>query len=111
MAFWLGRLDNRYQNILRRGGLEPLGMKRLNRLPSEYFASNFWSTTSGMMSPEPFHFVLDMFGPDRLMFAIDYPFEQTAEAIAFIGNTRLAPEILGKITHGTAETLFRIKPR
>ena len=47
IPFWLGRLDNRYQNILRRGGLEPLGLKKLERLPSEYFRTNFWMTPAG----------------------------------------------------------------
>ena len=111
LAFWLGRLDNRYQNIVNRGGLEPLGMKQLKRLPSEYVATNFWSTTSGMMTMPPFEFVLKMFGPDRMMFAIDYPFEQTAEASAFIGSTGLPADILRKVAHETAESLFRIAPQ
>ena len=111
MAFWLGRLDNRYQNIVNRGGLEPLGMKKLQRLPSEYFATNFWSTTSGMMTMPPFDLVLKMFGPDRLMFAVDYPFEQTAEAAAFARALDLPDEVLHKVAHGTAESLFRIAPQ
>ena len=73
LPFWLGRLDNRYHNIVRRGGLGPLGMKHLDRLPSEYFKSNFWITTSGMMTNEPLEFCLKMFGDDRVLFAIDYP--------------------------------------
>lgn len=108
LPFWLGRLDNRYHNILRRGGLEPLGMKRLNRLPSEYFRTNFWMTTSGMMTNPPLQFCLDMFGPERVMFAIDYPYEQTAEAIAFIRAAPLDRAAMRLITHANAEKLFRI---
>lgn len=110
IPFWLGRLDNRYQNIVRRGGLEPLGMKRLERLPSEYFRSNFWITTSGMMTNEPLEFCLKQFGADRMMFAVDYPYEQTAEAVPFIRNAPLGDEDMRKITHATAETLFGIAP-
>ncbi|WP_374946850.1 amidohydrolase family protein, partial [Agreia sp.] len=58
IPFWLDRLDNRYQNILRRGGLEPLGMKRLEMLPSEYFARNVYCTTSGMNTRAPLDFCL-----------------------------------------------------
>ena len=108
LPFWLGRLDNRYQNIVRRGGLEPLGMKRLTRLPSEYFRTNFYITTSGMMSNAPLGFCLDMFGPERIMFAVDYPYEQTAEAVPFIRAAPLDDEAFRKITHENAETLFRI---
>ena len=108
LPFWLDRLDNRYANILRRGGLEPLGMRKLDRLPSEYFRTNFYMTTSGMNTAAPLEFALKMFGPDRLMFAIDYPYEQTEEAVGFIRQGTLEPDVLRKITHQTAETVFNI---
>ncbi len=110
LPFWLGRLDNRYANVVRRGGQVSLGMKTLARLPSRVFRENFHMTTSGMMTDAPLRFCLDMFGPDRLMYAIDYPYEQTAEAVAFIRAAPLDPEIMRKITHANAEALFRIAP-
>ena len=110
LSFWLGRLDNRYQNIVRRGGLEPLGMKRLERLPSDYFRTNFHITTSGMMTNEPLEFCLGMLGEDRIMFAVDYPYEHTEEAVPFIRAAPLSAEAMRKITHANAEALFRIKP-
>lgn len=110
VPFWLGRLDNRYANIVRRGGLHPLGMKHLDRLPSQYFRDNFWITTSGMMTHAPLQFCLDQFGADRVMFAIDYPYEQTAEAVPFIRNAPVDAETMRKVTHATAEALFGIAP-
>jgi 5-carboxyvanillate decarboxylase len=108
LPFWLDRLDNRYANILRRGGLEPLGMKRLQRLPSEYFRSNFWVSTSGMNTHPPLEFVLSRLGAERILFAVDYPYEQSAEATAFIRSAPLAADVLKKIAHENAERLFRI---
>jgi 5-carboxyvanillate decarboxylase len=110
LAFWLDRLDNRYQNIVRRGGLEKLGMKRLQHLPSEYFRTNFYMTTSGMNTNPPLKFCLDMFGADRIMFAIDYPYEQTADAVGFINTAALDLVTMRKITHENAQALFRIPP-
>ena len=110
VPYWLGRLDNRYHNILRRGGLEPLGMKKLERLPSEYFRTNFWMTTSGMMTNPPLQFCLDMFGPEKVLFAIDYPYEQTAEAVPFIKAAPLDGEAMRLVTHANAEKLFGIAP-
>lgn len=107
LPFWLDRLDNRYQNIRRRG-LVPPGERPLARLPSEYFITNFYLTTSGMMSNPPLEFCLGLCGADRIMFAVDYPFEQTSEAVAFIRAAPLAPDVMRKITHQNAEKLFRI---
>ena len=109
LPFWLDRLDNRYANILRRGGLEPLGMRKLDRLPSEYFRTNFHITTSGMNTQAPLDFALKMFGPERIMFAIDYPYEQTEDAVGFIRATALEPGAMAKITHETAEAVFNIR--
>ena len=112
LPFWLGRLDNRYQNIVRRGGLGgPLGMREMGRLPSQCFRENFWLTTSGMMTNAPLQFCLDMMGDDRLLFAIDYPYEQTAEAVPFIRNAPLQDATMRKICHENAEKLFRIAPQ
>ena len=108
LPFWLDRLDNRYSNIKRRG-LSPLG-KPLDRLPGAYFATNFHVTTSGMMTDPPLEFVLRTLGEDRVMFAIDYPFEQSAEAVDFIRSAPLSDAARRKITHANAEMLFRIAP-
>ena len=108
LPYWLSRLDNRYQNILKRGGLQTLGMKQLSRLPSEYFRSNFYVTTAGMNSSPPFNYCVDLLGPDRVLFAIDYPYEQTVDAVTFIRASRLSPEILRKVCYGNAEKLFKI---
>ena len=110
LPFWLARLDNRYANVVRRGGLDLLGMKTLARLPDRIFRENFYMTTSGMMTDAPLRFCVDMFGPDRLMYAIDYPYEQTAEAVAFIRAAALDPDAMRKITHANAEALFGIVP-
>ena len=97
--------------MLNRGGLDNLGMKRLERLPSDYFRSNFHITTSGMNTHPPLEFALKMCGPERVMFAIDYPFEQTEEATAFIRSAPVSEAVMRKITHETAERVFRIPPQ
>ena len=61
-----------------------------------------------MMTDAPLDFCLRMFGEDRILFAIDYPYEQTAEAVAFIRATPLSDEAKRKICHANAEALFRI---
>ncbi len=109
IPYWLSRLDNRYQNILRRGGLAPLGMTRLERLPSEYFMSNFHVTTAGMNAQAPFDYCLNLLGPERVLFAIDYPYEQTAEATAFVRQLALPSAQLAQVCHANAARVFNIK--
>ena len=109
LPFWLDRLDNRYQNIRRRG-LAPGGSKPLERLPSDYFKSNFYITTSGMTTWAPLEFCLKVMGEDRVMFAIDYPYEQSAPAVEFLGAAPLIDRARHKIAHSNAEALFRISP-
>ena len=108
LPFWLGRLDNRYANTLRRGGLEPLGMRKLARLPSEYFHSNFHITTSGMNTHAPLDFALKVCGPERVLFAVDYPFERTEEAVEFVRTAPLSRDVMNKLTHENAQRLFKI---
>ncbi len=109
IPYWLSRLDNRYQNILRRGGLAPLGMTQLARLPSEYFRENFYVTTAGMNAAAPLGYCIDVLGPERVLFAVDYPFEQTAEATGFVRALALPPAQLDMICHANAERVFNIK--
>ncbi|GAB3114630.1 amidohydrolase [Aestuariicella hydrocarbonica] len=110
LPYWLGRMDNRYQNILRRGGLKPLGMTPLKKLPSEYFRSNFTVTTSGMNWQPPLNYCLDLMGPDRVMFAIDFPFERTGDAMGFLMDAKktLPTKVYEQLSHGNAERLFRL---
>ena len=110
LPYWLDRLDNRYKNILTRGGLASLGMVELQHLPSDYVRRNIHVTTSGMNSRAPFDFCLDVLGPDRVLFATDFPFEQGDEAVAFIRGASLTEEVMANITHRSAERLFGISP-
>jgi 5-carboxyvanillate decarboxylase len=109
IPYWLSRLDNRYQNILRRGGLPSLGMKQLERLPSDYFRTNFHITTAGMNAAAPFEYCVKLLGAERVLFAIDYPYEQTEDATAFARSLALPPDQLAQVCHGNAERLFKIR--
>ena len=109
IPYWLSRLDNRYQNILRRGGLPSLGMKQLERLPSDYFRTNFHITTAGMNAIAPFEYCVKLLGAERVLFAIDYPYEQTEDATAFARSLALPPDQLAQVCHGNAERLFKIR--
>lgn len=102
LPFWLGRLDFMGAPGARAG--------RKNQLkPSEYFKRNITITTSGVEDPLALRYCIDKIGADNIMWAIDYPFQPTASAVAFIETSSLTEVERAKIAYGNAERVFRIK--
>lgn len=101
LPFWLWRLDFMGAPGARAG--------RGNQLkPSEYFKRNFSITTSGVEDPLALRFCIDKLGIDSVMWAIDYPFQPTAPAVAFMDSAPLTDVERAKVAHGNAERIFHI---
>jgi len=103
------RPDNRYAWTYRAAAAS-LGMVRLELAPSEYLRRNFTLTTSGMDDPQVLALCLDQVGDDNVMFAIDYPYEDSAPATASLRDTDLTDTQRAKISHRNAERLLRLPP-
>jgi 2,3-dihydroxybenzoate decarboxylase len=97
LPFQLARLDARY----RQGG-----ETRLQRPPSAYFGDNVLITTSGIHSPETLAAAVLAVGADAVLFAVDYPFESSAEAVRFLQSAPLSVHDREKIAHRNAERLL-----
>jgi hypothetical protein len=67
-------------------------MVNLELKPSEYIMRNFTFTTSGMCDPDVFGYTLNKIGAERLMFAVDYPYEDTKVAADFLDTLDLTEE-------------------
>lgn len=102
VPFWLWRMDH-MGNPAR--GRSPQKLK-----PSEYFARNFAITTSGVEDPLALQFCIDKIGVDNIMWAIDYPYQPSAPAVAWIDAAPLSPQQREKICSLNAERIFRIAP-
>lgn len=109
LPFWAWRLDNIYQRTYGWAG-DKLGMVKLQRKPTEYLRDNFAVSTSGMDDPDVLAFVIGKLGVENVMFAIDYPYEDSATATKFLADAPLTEEQRALVSHGNAERLFRIKP-
>ena len=101
IPFWLQRIDNRYLLQVKMGAVE-----KLPRLPSEYFLSNFYITTAGVTSMPALRLSIEMLGPERIMFAADYPYEDDAEALDFLKSATLSEEERQLIAYENAERIF-----
>ena len=65
-----------------------------------------WVTTSGFFTPAPFAAALAVFGADRIMFSVDYPFSSNRAATDFLANLSASAEDKKKIAHGNADALL-----
>jgi 2,3-dihydroxybenzoate decarboxylase len=100
LPFQLARLDSRYHQA------DPRSRPR--RLPSHYLRHNLYATTSGVFSHAALLGAVHAIGTDRLLFAVDYPYESTAEAVDFLRTAPFSPADLERIAHGNAERLLHL---
>jgi 5-carboxyvanillate decarboxylase len=108
LPFWLFRMDQRYRMRNASGGVSRSG-KQLQRLPSEYVKSNVLITTSGVFWNESLEFCRNAIGADNIMFAIDYPYEDSVQAARFMNAAPLPPAELRKVAYENAERVFHIR--
>jgi 2,3-dihydroxybenzoate decarboxylase len=102
LPFWLPRIDKKialFQDI------HP-PERELEKKPSEYFLGNFYSTTSGMNYEHPLMLAHKVVGPDRILFAVDYPFEENEGPVRFMDGVSVSDEDRRKMYHLNAEKLF-----
>jgi uncharacterized protein len=86
-------------------------IRHLKRSVGRTILDQVWVTTSGMFTLPPFLAALTVFGIDRLMFSIDYPFSGHQQARAFLNMLPLAPADLAKVAHANADQLLKLSPR
>lgn len=76
--------------------------------PSEYFLRHVWVTTSGMFSLPPVMCAIQVFGTDRVLFSVDYPFGPNAAGRAMLDQLPVSPADKARIAGGNAEGLLRL---
>ncbi|MEI6610103.1 MAG: amidohydrolase family protein [Deltaproteobacteria bacterium] len=102
IPFVLARIDNRWSAL-------PFFVKKLKKLPGQYFRDNFLVTTSGMNEdPATLIATISILGSDRILFATDYPLEDAGKAVSFIDNVPINDQDKAKICHLNAERVFSL---
>jgi 5-carboxyvanillate decarboxylase len=105
IPFTLDRIDNRFKVTYARSKSAP----PIKRLPSEYFRSNFTITTSGANWPPGVKFCQQVLGVDKVMFAVDYPYEDTNSTVAQADTIPLTDAEALAFFQTNAERVFKIK--
>lgn len=80
--------------------------RRLQHLPSTYLRNNFHVTTSGNFCPPAFACTLEVMGPDRVMFSVDYPMDNNQDGVEFLRSYPMDDDTRRKISSGNASRLF-----
>lgn len=99
LPYWLDRLD--------KVSARP-GMPQLQRLPSEYFRSNFVITTSAMFWDPVLLFCRSVLGAERIMFAVDSPFAPSEPATRWMDAAPVSDAEKRKIYQENAEAIFSL---
>jgi gamma-resorcylate decarboxylase len=96
----LWRLDHRLAKVPGRPAKRPMG---------EYFRQNFYITTSGNFCTQSLVHAILTVGADRVLFAVDYPFEDHAQAAEWFDAADIAEADRRKIGRDNAMTLFGLR--
>lgn len=104
IPFHLDRIDNRCRTM--HGG----GLGSLKRSPATAFRENFWITTSGTNWSPAVRSGQEILGADRVLFAVDYPFENEDEAVAQAAAIPMSLTDAALFFHRNAERVFKLQP-
>jgi 2,3-dihydroxybenzoate decarboxylase len=102
LPYFAYRLDSRYAVIQ-----DPV-RPRLKKNPSEYLRSNLFITTSGVCQDSALQCAIAEMGEDRVLFSIDYPYEDATNSSSWIDKTPLTDVQRQKICYKNAEQALRL---
>lgn len=89
LPFWFYRLNYMHAGQVKAKRYKSI--KPLELRPSDYFHRNIWLTTSGMPWVPTIMYVRQVVGADRVMYAMDYPYEYTPAEVSMQDALPLAP--------------------
>jgi len=87
-----------------RGGKQP----KLEHPVSYYFRNNIWITTSGVAWEPAIRFCMEQLGPERVLYAMDYPYQQSYDEVAAYDRMQLSPEHKKMLMEDNARAVFRL---
>jgi len=106
LPFWVYRLDYMHQASVRSGRYA--FMKPLKKTILEYLRSNVLITTSGMAWAPAILFTQQVVGEDRVMYAMDYPYQFHADEVRTHDILDIPLATKKKLMQTNAERWFRL---
>ena len=106
LPYWLSRIDFMHGGIVRAN--RSAGVRPLQRLPSEYLRENFYYTNSGVAWEPPISYLQKVIGHDRLMYAMDYPYQYVPEEVTALEALPLNAGQMRAFFQTNAERVFKL---
>jgi predicted TIM-barrel fold metal-dependent hydrolase len=107
LIFMLGHLGEAMPFLLDR--MDSKANLKLPKKPSDYFKNNVYVTTSGVFSQPALMCTYQVMGADRMLFATDYPHEDTTKAVQRIEMLPISQDDKEQIFHRTAQSLLHLR--
>jgi len=106
LPYWLFRVDFMHARAV--AANRYAGVKKLQRRPSDYLKKNFYVTTSGMAWEPPILYAISVLGIDRVMYAMDYPYQFVPEEVRVTDELAISDGDKKKLYQSTAERVFKL---
>jgi 5-carboxyvanillate decarboxylase len=106
LPFFLYRFDYMHASMVRSNRYQ--GVKALDRPISERLKENFYFTSSGMPWAPAVLFTREVIGADRVMYAMDYPYEFVTEEVEMSDALPLSAEEMSEFYEGVARRVFSL---
>jgi 5-carboxyvanillate decarboxylase len=103
LPFWMWRIDFMHGASVRAGRERT---RKLELRPSDYLRRNFTVTTSGLVFEPAIRYAQDVLGMDRVMYAMDYPYQYVADEVRTQDNLAISLEDKRRFFQTNAERVF-----
>lgn len=107
IPFSLDRIDNRFAYMPQK--YKDTLPRSLERRPSEYFRDNFVVSSSGQNWAPAVHFCQQVLGADKVLFGVDYPFEDQPATVARANEIPMDDGSRRAFLYGNAERVFGLQ--
>jgi 5-carboxyvanillate decarboxylase len=106
LPYWVYRLDYMHQATVR--SARYACMKPLRKTILEYLRSNVLITTSGMAWAPAIKFAQQVVGEDRVMYAMDYPYQYVADEVRTHDLLDIPLDMKKKLMQENAQRWFKL---
>ncbi|KAA2313907.1 amidohydrolase [Pseudooceanicola sediminis] len=106
LPYWLYRIDYMHGHISKTGRYPDV--KPLQRRTWDYLIDNFYYTSSGVGWAPPIEYVRNVISPERMLYAMDYPWQFVPEEVGALDAMGIGENGLKQFFEGNARRLFKI---